>query len=324
MDNSSKQDGKKLLDQVRDVIQKKHYSPRTEKTYLDWIRQYILFHNKKHPREMGISEVQAFISHLARERIVSPSTQNQALSAILFLYKYVLLIDLQIPTDTIRPGQLKSLPVILTPQEIRAVIKNLDGVSKLMTQLLYGGGLRVMECLMLRVKDIDFKNHQIHIHESKGDRDRLTILPKIVVESLQSHLKIVKMVHENDLRQGFGETTLPSSLMKYSSMSKNWIWQYVFPAPTLSIDPITKTEKRHHVHESGLQKSIRKAAQEAKINKRVTPHTFRHSFAAHLLQNGYDIRTVQELLGHKDIKTTMIYTQVLQRGSYEVKSPLDD
>lgn len=324
MNNSSKQDGKKLLDQVRDVIQKKHYSPRTEKTYLDWIRQYILFHNKKHPREMGISEVQVFISHLARERIVSPSTQNQALSAILFLYKYVLLIDLQIPTDTIRPGQLKSLPVILTPQEIRAVIKNLDGVSKLMTQLLYGGGLRVMECLMLRVKDIDFKNHQIHVHESKGDGDRLTILPKIVVESLQSHLKIIKTIHEKDLIQGFGETTLPSSLMKYSSMSKSWDWQYVFPAPILSIDPITKTEKRHHVHEGGLQKSIRKAAEEAKINKRVTPHTFRHSFAAHLLQNGYDIRTVQELLGHKDIKTTMIYAQVLQRGSHEVKSPLDD
>jgi integron integrase len=324
MDDSSKQDGKKLLDQVRDVIQKKHYSPRTEKTYLDWIRQYILFHNKKHPREMGVSEVQAFISHLASERIVSPSTQNQALSAIIFLYKYVLLIDIQIPTDTIRPGQLKSLPVILTPQEVRAVIKNLDGVSKLMTQLLYGGGLRVMECLMLRVKDIDFKNRQIHIHESKGDGDRLTILPKIVVESLQSHLKTVKAIHERDLMLGFGETTLPSSLMNYSSMSKNWNWQYVFPAPTLSIDPITKTEKRHHVHESGLQKSIRKAAQEAKINKRVTPHTFRHSFAAHLLQNGYDIRTVQELLGHKDIKTTMIYTQVLQRGSHEVESPLDD
>jgi len=316
---------KKLLDQVRDAIRTKHYSLRTEKTYIDWIRRYILYHGKRHPREMGVPEVQDFITHLATQNNVSASTQNQALSAVSFLYKHVLLTELQFPSDTIRPGRSTPLPVVLTPQETLAVLNNMNGVSKLMAQILYGGGLRLMECLRLRVKDIDFGNHQILVREGKGEKDRFTILPDSIVDNLHSHLQIIKAIHEKDLKEGFGETSLSNALAKkYTSAAKEWYWQYVFPASIRSIDPITKKEKRHHLDPSALQKSIRKASQQAKINKHVTPHTFRHSFATHLLQNGYDIRTVQELLGHKDVKTTMKYTHVLQRGGLAVKSPLDN
>ncbi len=315
---------KKLLEQVSDAIRAKHYSFRTEKTYLDWIRRFILFHNKRHPREMGVPEVQDFIIHLATKNNVSASTQNQALSAVTFLYRHVLQQELQFPTDTIRPGRSKPLPVVLTAQEARAVIANMNGTPKLMAKILYGSGLRLMECLRLRVKDMDFGNHQIVIREGKGEKDRFTILPDSITEELQAHLIVVKALHEKDLKEGFGETSLPYALaQKYKSASKEWIWQYIFPASARSIDPVSKKVKRHHLDPGVLQKAIRKAAQLAKIQKPVSPHIFRHSFATHLLQNGYDIRTVQELLGHKDVKTTMIYTHVLQRGGLAVKSPLD-
>jgi len=324
MENTPKPQSKKLLEQVSDAIRTKHYSQRTEKTYIDWIRRYILYHGKKHPREMGVSEVQAFITHLAAHGNVSASTQNQALSAITFLYRHVLNMELEFPADTIRPDRSKHLPVVLTPQEARQVISNLNGLPKLMTKVLYGSGLRIMECLRLRVKDLDFGNRQIVLRDGKGEKDRFTILPDSIIEDLQAHLIVVRAIHEKDLKEGFGETSLPYALeRKYKSASKEWLWQYVFPASARSLDPNSKREKRHHLDPSMLQKAIRKAAQSAKINKQITPHTFRHSFATHLLQNGYDIRTVQELLGHKDVKTTMIYTHVLQRGGLAVRSPLD-
>ncbi len=322
--SSSTTKEKKLLEQVSDAIRAKHYSYRTEKTYLDWIRRFIIFHNKRHPREMGVPEVQEFIIHLATKGNVSASTQNQALSAVTFLYRHVLQQELQFPTDTIRPGRSKPLPVVLTAQEARAVINNMNGAPKLMAKILYGSGLRLMECLRLRVKDIDFGNHQIVIREGKGEKDRFSILPDSIMDELQAHLIVVKAIHEKDLKEGFGETSLPYALaQKYKSASKEWIWQYIFPASARSIDPISKKVKRHHLDPGVLQKAIRKAAQLAKIQKPVSPHVFRHSFATHLLQSGYDIRTVQELLGHKDVKTTMIYTHVLQRGGLAVKSPLD-
>lgn len=323
---TQKQPGeKKLLEQVRDAIRAKHYSLRTEKTYIDWIRRYILYHNKRHPKEMGAKEVQDFVIHLATMANVSASTQNQALSAVTFLYRHVLLTELDFPSDVIRPSRSNKLPVVLTPHEARNVINRMSGTPKLMTKILYGSGLRLMECLRLRVKDIDFGNRQIIVREGKGEKDRFTILPDSLIDELQAHLQIARAIHEKDLKEGFGETSLPYALeRKYRSASKEWQWQYVFPASARSIDPVSKREKRHHLDPGVLQKAIRKASLQAKIDKPVSPHTFRHSFATHLLQNGYDIRTVQELLGHKDVKTTMKYTHVLQRGASAVRSPLDD
>lgn len=314
----------KLLDQVSDAIRTKHYSLRTEKTYKDWIKRYILFHNKRHPKEMGVSEVQAFITHLAMHGNVSASTQNQALSAILFLYRHVLHIELEFPADTIRPEKSRRIPVVLTKEEAVAIISRMNGLSKLMTKILYGSGLRLMECMRLRVKDIDFGNHQIIVRDGKGEQDRVTILPDSLLKELEMHLQVVKAIHQKDNSEGFGEVSLPYALAKkYPSAPKEWFWQYVFPSTSRSIDPVSKKEKRHHMDPSVLQKAVRQAAKIAKIDKPVSPHIFRHSFATHLLQNGYDIRTVQELLGHKDVKTTMIYTHVLQRGGLAVKSPLD-
>jgi integron integrase len=316
--------GRKLLDQVTDALRTKHYSLRTEKTYVDWIRRYILFHNKRHPREMGAAEVQAFITHLATQANVAASTQNQALSAVTFLYRHVLHTELEFPANTIRPEKSRHMPVVLTPQETQAVISRMTAVTKLMAKILYGSGLRLMECMRLRVKDIDFGSHQIVVRDGKGEKDRVTILPDSIIEDLKTQLLVAKAFHEKDLKEGFGETSLPYALeRKYRSASKEWLWQYIFPASIRSIDPVSKREKRHHLDASVLQKAVKQAAKLAKIDKQVTPHTFRHSFATHLLQNGYDIRTVQELLGHKDVKTTMIYTHVLQRGGLAVKSPLD-
>ena len=316
--------GKKLLEQVRDVIRVKHYSLRTEKTYIDWIRRYILFHNKRHPEDMGAAEIQAFITHLATERTVSASTQNQALSAVMFLYRHVLQKEIDLPPELIRAQKSKTLPVVLTHQEAMSVIGKMTGVPQLMAKILYGSGLRLAECLRLRVKDIDFGNHQIIVRDGKGGDDRSTILPESLIRELEIHLKTVKAIHQKDLKDGFGETSLPYALAKkYPSAAKEWMWQYVFPASVRSIDPVSKKTKRHHVDPSVLQKAIRQSAQLVGITKPVTPHTFRHSFATHLLQSGYDIRTIQELLGHKDVKTTMIYTHVLQRGGLAVKSPLD-
>jgi integron integrase len=322
--NSSPSQGRKLLDQVSDAIRVKHYSSRTEKTYVEWIRRYILFHNKRHPKDMGTVEIQAFITYLATGRQVSASTQNQALSAVLFLYKNVLHKDVELPANIIRAEKSKSLPVVLSHREAMAVIGKMTGVSQLMAKILYGSGLRLMECLRLRVKDFDFDNHQIIIRDGKGEKDRASILPDALIRDLQIHLKTVKEMHQQDIKEGYGETSLPYALSrKYPNAAREWMWQYVFPASVRSADPETKKIKRHHLDPSVLQKAVRQSAQLADINKPVSPHIFRHSFATQLLQNGYDIRTIQELLGHKDVKTTMIYTHVLQRGGLAVKSPLD-
>jgi integron integrase len=314
----------KLMEQVSHALRTKHYSYRTEQTYTDWIKRYILFHNKRHPKDMGAIEIRAFLAHLTADRKVATSTSNQALSAILFLYRNVHQIEITLPPDLTNPARPKRLPTVLTHAEAIKVIGHTRGVPNLMTKLLYGSGLRILECLRLRVKDVDFENHQIMVRGGKGDNDRLTILPDSLIPDLKRILQEGKTLHQKDLSEGYGETILPNALNdKYRSASKEWIWQYVFPASQRTTDPQTGVVRRHHLDESVLQKAIRAAAQHAGIQKQVTPHTFRHSFATHLLQNGYDIRTVQELLGHKDVKTTMIYTHVLQRGGLAVKSPLD-
>ncbi len=317
---------KKLLDQLRDAIRLKQYSPRTEKTYLHWVREYILFHNKRHPREMGVAEINQFITHLVVERKASASTQNQAISAILFLYRSILNINLdQSSLEFIRPKKGKRVPTVLSKDEARAIIANMSQPYKLMAQIMYGSGLRLMECLRLRVKDIDFENHHILVFDGKGGDDRVTMLPDSIIATLRQHLENVNAIHRKDVAKGFGSVYMPYGLdKKFPTAHKQWIWQYLFPASTLFTDPETGITRRHHIHETALQKEIRNATRIAKVDKRVTPHTFRHSFATHLLQSGYDIRTVQELLGHKDVKTTMIYTHVLQRGGLAVKSPLDN
>jgi len=315
----------KLLEQVRESIRTKHYSYRTEKTYVDWIKRFILFHGKRHPKEMGAEEVQKYIIYLANERQVASSTQNQALSAITFLYKYVLQKEIALPADIIRPNRPERLPTVLSHQEAMSVIQKMDGTTKLIAQLLYGNGLRVSECLQLRIKDLDFANRQIIVRDGKGENDRATILPDSLVSALKSQVEIARTIHQKDLREGFGEVSLPYALAKkYPNAPKEFAWQYVFPSTVRSIDPVSKRTKRHHLDVSIAQKAVRRAVLAAGLDKPVSPHTFRHSFATQLLQNGYDIRTVQELLGHKDVKTTMIYTHVLQRGAGAVKSPLDE
>jgi integron integrase len=314
---------KKLLDQVRDAIRVKHYSLRTEKTYVDWIKRFVLFHNKRHPREMGATEIEQFLTHLALNENVAASTQNQALSAILFLYRDVLHQDLG-NINAVRAKKPKRLPVVLTRDEVQRILTHLSGEYRLMAQLLYGSGLRLIECIRLRVKDIDFAQGQIIVRDGKGGKDRVTMLPASIVQPLQEHLQRVKRLHDQDLARGCGTVHLPYALeRKYPNANREWGWQYVFPSDRLSTDPRSGKTQRHHLDESGLQKAVRQAAQRANIHKPVGCHTFRHSFATHLLQNGYDIRTVQELLGHKDVKTTMIYTHVLHRGGLAVRSPLD-
>jgi integron integrase len=316
---------KKLLDQYRETLRNRHYSPRTEETYLHWVRQYILYHKKRHPREMGVQEINDFITHLVNERNVSVSTQNQAVSAILFLYRYVLNIELhEKALLPIRATKRKRLPTVLSTDEAKKVIREMDGVYKLLAQLMYGGGLRLMEVLRLRVKDIDFSNRQIIVRDGKGGDDRATIFPESLMEPLRLHLKEIKILHEKDLAAGRGTVYLPNALeRKYPNANREFAWQYAFPASSLHTDKITGTKRRHHIHETSLQKAVRAAGRAAGLTKRVTPHVFRHSFATHLLEAGYDIRTVQELLGHKDVKTTMIYTHVLNKGPKAVRSPLD-
>jgi integron integrase len=316
--------GRKLLDQVSDAIRVKHYSLRTEDTYKDWIKRYILFHKKRHPKDMGVEEIEAFITHLAVERHLAASSQNQALSAVKFLYVHVLHKEIDLSSSLIQAEKSKTLPVILTHPEAMAIIGKMTGTTRLMAKILYGSGLRLMECLRLRIKDIDFGSHQIIVRDGKGEDDRITPLPNSIISDLEIHLQAVRIIHQKDLKEGFGEVYLPYALArKYSNAPKEWVWQYLFPASARSVDPVSKKTMRHHADPSVLQKSIRNAARLAKIDKLVSPHTFRHSFATQLLQNGYDIRTIQELLGHKDVKTTMIYTHVLQRGGLAVKSPLD-
>jgi len=316
---------KKLLEQVQDALRTKHYSYRTEQTYIDWIKRYILFHQKQHPKDLGVEQIRAFIAHLATERKVATSTQNQALSAILFLYRTVLGQEISLSPDLINPSRPKRLPTVLTHQEAMTVIKAMRGTPRIMAKILYGSGLRIMECMRLRVRDIDFEHHQIIVRGGKGDDDRFTILPDSVASDLNLILQDVKALHQKDLHEGYGEVALPNALgVKYKNAGREWGWQYIFPASRLSLDPVSGIIRRHHLDETVLQKAIRNAAKLAKINKEVTAHTFRHSFATQLLQKGYDIRTIQELLGHKDVKTTMIYTHVLQRGAMAVISPLDE
>ena len=313
-----------LLDRVRDAIRVRHYSLRTEQTYIQWIRRFILFHQKRHPDKMGKEEIEAFLTYLAINRKVAASTQNHALSAILFLYQKVLDHKLDWLDNVIRAKRPKHLPVVMSRLEARQVIDRIHGVNGLIARLLYGTGMRQMECLRLRVKDIDFHYHQIIIRSGKGDKDRITILPESLVEPLLTQLQHTKKLHSSDLEKGYGETSLPYALdRKYPNASKEWRWQYVFPSSRISVDPHTGVLKRHHWYHTNLHRSIKQAVYSIGLDKHVTVHTFRHSFATHLLEDGYDIRTVQELLGHKDLKTTQIYTHVLNRGGLGVRSPLD-
>ncbi len=314
----------KLLDQVRDTIRVKHYSMRTEEAYVHWIKRFILFHEKRHPLQMGEPEVSKFLSHLAVEGKVSASTQNQALSAILFLYQEVLKQELGWINNVKRAKKPSHLPVVFTKEEARAVLLRLEGTKWLMASLLYGAGLRLMECLGIRVKDIDFSYNQIVVRDGKGGKDRLTMLPESLKESLKKHLEKVRILHEQELKEGFGKVYLPFALeKKYPNAEREFAWQYLFPASNRSIDPRSGIERRHHIYETVLQKAVKAAVRAARINKPASCHTFRHSFATHLLEDGYDIRTVQELLGHKDVSTTMIYTHVLNKGGKGVRSPLD-
>lgn len=319
-----KQPPPKLLDQVRGVIRARHYSLRTEEAYVRWMRRFILFHGKRHPREMGVREVQQFLTHLAVESRVAASTQSQALSAMLFLYQEVLKQDIGWLHEVVRAKQPQRMPVVLTQDEVQAVLRQLSDTTWMMATLLYGSGLRLMECLRLRVKDLDFAYHQIAVRDGKGHKDRVTMLPLNVQGPLQRHLDAVKQFHTEDLQAGGGHVYLPYALeRKYPHASLEWVWQYVFPTGTPSRDPRTGAIRRHHVHKLVLQRAVKAAVRQAGIAKAASCHTLRHSFATHLLEAGYDIRTVQELLGHKDVNTTMIYTHVLNRGGRGVRSPAD-
>lgn len=324
LENSATPHPPRLLEQVVDRLRVKHYSLRTEKSYVGWIKRYIWFHDKRHPKDMGAHEIEAFLSNLAVERNVSASTQNQAKSALLFLYKEVL--DVQLPwLDNITQAKVpKRLPTVLTREEVQSVLARLDGTIWLIASLLYGSGMRIMECLRLRVKDVDFSRHEILVREGKGFKDRVTMLPTSLVQPLKQHLERVKTLHDEDLADGYGEVFMPMALdKKYPAAGKSWGWQYIFPSQNLSVDPYSGKTRRHHADEKAIQRSMKKAVLAAGIVKFATPHTLRHSFATHLLESGYDIRTVQELLGHSDVSTTMIYTHVLNKGGKGVVSPLD-
>ncbi len=314
----------RLLDRVRSVIRIRHYSRRTEEAYTYWIRQFILFHDKRHPLEMGKTEVEAYLSWLAEKRNVAASTQNQAFNAILFLYRDVLEIDIGRLDGVTRAKKPKHLPVVLTREEVNSILNSMRGTTRLVSCLLYGAGLRLMDGLRLRVQDIDFAANELLIRDGKGGRDRRTMLPQSLVPQMQSHLEQVHQLHINDLAQGFGSTWLPNALArKYPNANRDWRWQYVFPAAKRCFDVEQNEWRRHHLHESVVQKAVKQAVRKAGIMRKVGPHTLRHCFATHVLEDGYDIRTVQELLGHKDVNTTMIYTHVLNKGGRGVKSPLD-
>jgi integron integrase len=315
----------RLLDRVREAVRARHYSLRTEEAYVAWTRRYVLFHKKRHPQEMGEAEINAFLSDLAVARHVSASTQNQALSALLFLYRHVLEKPVVPLEGVIRARRPARLPAVLTRAEVRSVLERLHGTPRIVATLLYGGGMRLLECLRLRVKDLEFAMNRIVVRDAKSHKDRRVPLPDSVRPSLVSWLARVKAVHERDLAHGAGAVFLPEALArKYPSFAKAWGWQWVFPAEHMSRDPRSGVVRRHHLHESVVQRAVQQAIRDLAIKKPVSCHTFRHSFATHLLEEGYDIRTIQELLGHRDVKTTMIYTHVLDRaGGRRIKSPAD-
>ena len=315
---------KRLVDRVREEIRTRHYSLQTEKAYWYWIRYFVLFHKKRHPAEMGAAEVTAFLSWLATERDVAAATQNQALSALLFLYKHVLGRALPWLEDLVRAQRPVRLPAVLSEAEVRRLLAELQGTIWLVAALLYGAGLRQAECLALRVKDVDFAYRQIIVRDGKGARDRATMLPENLVQPLQAHLGKVRALHQRDRKEGFGEVWLPHALArKYPRAGYEWAWQFLFPSAKRSEDPRSGALRRHHLHPDTIARAVRRAAARAAIDKRVSCHTLRHSFATRLLERGHDIRTVQELLGHSDVSTTMVYTHVMNKGARGVKSPLE-
>lgn len=314
----------RLLEQVRDRLRVKHYSLRTEQAYVGWIRRFILANGKRHPREMGGGEVEAFLTRLATHGEVAAGTQNQALAALLFLYREVLGQELPWMDNVVRAKRPRRLPVVLTREEVRCLLAQMQGRDWLMAGLLYGTGMRLMECLRLRVKDVDFTRRDIIVREGKGNKDRHVPLPQALESALQDQMASARLLHRTDLAAGFGAAWLPHALArKYPNAAREWGWQYVFPASQRSFDPRSGVERRHHLDEKVLQRAIQRARIAAAIHKPATCHTLRHSFATHLIEDGYDIRTVQELLGHKDVSTTQIYTHVLNRGGRGVLSPLD-
>jgi len=315
----------KLLDQLRGRIRVKHYSIRTEQAYVQWVKRYLFFHGMRHPKEMGKPEVEAFLTALAVERNVAASTQGQALAALLFLYKEVLHIELPWLDEVTRAKRPSKLPTVLTREEVRGLVTQIDDpLLILIVQLLYGTGMRLLEGLRLRVKDVEFSRREIVIRDAKGEKDRVTMLPSSLADRLKAHIAVVKKQHDADIALGRGEVWLPAALaVKYPNAPKEWAWQYVFPAAGFSTDPRSGAVRRHHVDEKRVQRAVKLATAKAGIAKQVSPHALRHSFATHLLESGYDIRTVQELLGHSDVSTTMIYTHVLNKGGRGVTSPLD-
>jgi len=314
----------RLLDRVRLAIRMRHYSPRTEEAYVEWIRRFILFHGKRHPQTMAVEEVNQFLNHLVTERHVAASTQNQALCALLFLYGEVLGQRMDWVPGIVHPKRPKRLPVVLTKDEVRRVLATVTGTTGIIATLLYGTGMRVSEALTLRVKDVDFGYNEIVIRDAKGQVDRRTVLPRSLHEKLRAHLERVRRLHEKDVAEGAGQVVLPDALsVKYPNAGRQWGWQWVFPAARRYVERESGAQRRHHLHESTAERIFKTAVRRAGLAKPATPHTMRHSFATHLLENGYDIRTVQELLGHKSVTTTMIYTHVLNRGGRGVQSPAD-
>ncbi len=314
----------RLLERLRDAIRVRHYSRRTEKAYVGWVRRFVLYHGTRHPRELGKAEVGAFLTHLAAEQRVSASTQNQALSALLFLYAQVLGADIGWLDDVVRAKRAVRVPVVLTREEVRALLAELRGTEQLMASLLYGAGLRLLECCRLRVKDVELERGELVVRDGKGARDRVTMLPARLVSALAAQVERARAQHERDLASGTGSVELPLALeRKYPRAPYKLGWQWVFRATRFHTDPASGRRRRHHLHESVLQRAVREAVLRARIRKPASCHTPRHSFATHLLENGYDIRTIQELLGHRDVSTTMIYTHVLNRGGRGVRSPLD-